>query len=37
MKPEHLPAAPADTTQAWRQLHNIACQPYRQAGRWAWR
>ena len=36
MKPEHLPAAPADTTQAWRQLHNIACQPYRQAGRWAW-
>jgi len=36
MKPEHLPAAPADTTQAWRRLHNIACQPYRQAGRWAW-
>ena len=36
MKPEHLPAAPADTTQAWQQLHKIACQPYRQAGRWAW-
>lgn len=36
MKPEHLPGAPADTQQAWQALHAAACQPYRQAGRWAW-
>lgn len=36
MKPEHLPAAPADTTAAWLELHQMACRPYRQAGRWAW-
>ncbi len=27
---------PANTAQAWQQLHEAACQPYRQAGRWAW-
>ncbi len=36
MKSEHLPAAPADTSEAWRRLHAAACQPYRRAGRWAW-
>ncbi len=36
MKSEHLPGAPADTQQAWQALHTAACQPYRQAGRWAW-
>ncbi len=36
MKSEHLPGAPADTQQAWHALHTAACQPYRQAGRWAW-
>lgn len=36
MKSEHMPGAPADTQQAWQALHTVACQPYRQAGRWAW-
>ena len=36
MKSEHMPGAPADTQQAWQALHTAACQPYRQAGRWAW-
>lgn len=35
MKRDPLPAA-VGSDAAWRALHAAACEPYRQAGHWAW-